>query len=103
MLLSINTLHTAKNIPQCMTLHKLQQATSQDHHIQCLKECIMQGWPEGRDKIPQYIRTYWTFRDDMVVIDGVIIKGRHIVVLQALQKQPLQQLHISHMGIQKKN
>ena len=50
-------------------MYELQQATSQDQHLQHLK-----------DKIPQNIRTYWTFRDDKAVNDGVIIKGRCIVV-----------------------
>ena len=42
-----------------------------------------------------------TFRDDMAVIDWVIIKGRHMVVLVVLQKQALQHLHVNHMGIEK--
>ena len=34
---------------------------------------------------------------------GVIMKGRHIAVPEALQKCPLQQLCINHMGIEKLN
>ena len=37
----------------------------------------------------------------MAVIDGVVIKGRHIVIPEALQQQALKQLHINHMGIKK--
>ena len=47
------------------------------------------------------MRTYWTFRDDMAVIDGVIMKGRRIVIPEAFPEQALQQLHINHMGIDK--
>ena len=39
----------------------------------------------------------------MAVIDGVILKRRHIVIPEVLQKGALQQLHINHMGIEKKN
>ena len=34
----------------------------------------------------------------MAVIDGVVIKGRHIVILEALQQQVLKQLHINLHG-----
>ena len=37
----------------------------------------------------------------MAVIDGVILKGRHIVIPEALQWQALEQLHVNHMGITK--
>ena len=36
----------------------------------------------------------------MAVIDGVILKGRHIVIPESLQKQALQKLY---MEIEKKN
>ena len=88
-------------MPEGMTMYELQQATSQDQHLQFLKDYIIQGWPEGRDQTPQDIRTYWTFRDDMAVTVWIIIKGRCTVVLGTLPKQALQQLHINDMGIEK--
>ena len=38
---------------------------------------------------------------DMAVIDGAVLKGRHIVIPEALQRQALEQLHVNHMGIGK--
>ena len=35
----------------------LQQATSQDEHLQHLKEHIMKSWPENKDQIPQDMNT----------------------------------------------
>ena len=52
------------------------------------------------DQLPWDIRTYWMFRDDMAVINRVVIKGQCIVIPKALQ-QALKQLHINHMGIEK--
>ena len=37
----------------------------------------------------------------MVVIDGVILKGRCIVILEALQRHALEQLLINYMVIDK--
>ena len=36
MQLSINTIQEATNIPECVTMHELQQATSQDQHLQII-------------------------------------------------------------------
>ena len=38
----------------------------------------------------------------MAVIDRVIMKGRHVVIPDRLQKQAPEQLHIIHMRIEKK-
>ena len=46
---NIGNIQTTTNIQECMTMHKLQKATSQDEHPQFLKEYIMQGWPEIRN------------------------------------------------------
>ena len=82
-------MQTAISIPECIPIHELQKATSPDQHLQHHKYYIIQGSPESRDQKPQDIRIYLTFRNDMTVTDGVIIKGRHILVLQVLQKQAL--------------
>ena len=37
----------------------------------------------------------------MAVIDSIIIKDRHVVILEMLKTQTLNHLHINHMGIEK--
>ena len=69
--LNINAMQTTTNIPDCITINELQQAISQDTHLQYLKEQIIQSWLEDRDQIPQDMRTYGIFQDDMAMVDGV--------------------------------
>ena len=38
----------------------------------------------------------------MTVIDGIIMKGRHVIAPERLKAQALDQLHINHIGIEKK-
>ena len=40
------------------------------------------------------------FRDDLVVIDSILMKGRYIIAPAELQKQELEKLHSNHMGIE---
>ena len=35
----------------------------------------------------------------MAVIDGIVLKRRHIVMLESLQRQALEQPYVNHMGI----
>ena len=44
----------------------------------CMISKNIRGWLEGRNEVLQEIRPYFTFRDDMAVIDGIILKGRQI-------------------------
>ena len=41
------------------------------------------------------------YRGELAVIDGIILKGRHIVIPNSLKQQVLDQLHTNHMGIEK--
>ena len=85
-----------------MFIQQIQQATPQYKHLQQVKCFIIAGWLESKDQLHQDIRPYWQSRDDMVVIDVVIMKGRHIIIPEVLNPQVLDQLHINHMGIEKK-
>ena len=38
----------------------------------------------------------------MAVIYGVILKGICVLIPESLKKQALEQLHVNHMGIEKK-
>ena len=103
MRININSIQRTTSIPECIKMHKLQQAMFQDDHEQCLKEYIIKGWPESKDQIPQDMRTYWTYPGDMAVCDGVILKQMCIEKLEVLQKQELQQFHSHLMGIEEIN
>ena len=103
MQVNINATETATSILECMMIHVLQHEMALDSHLKQLKECIIKGWPKNKDNIPQNLRPHWTFQDDMAVTDRVILKGRHIMTPDTLQKQAVEQLHINHMEMEKKS
>ena len=78
-----------------------QQALSLDDHMQQLKCIIITGWPDSRDELHVDLQPYWSYRDELAVIDGVILKGRCIIIPHSLSEQVLNQLHTNHMGIEK--
>ena len=50
---NIDTIQTSRNITDCMMIQQLHQATTQDEHLQQLKEHFIRGWLENKDQIPQ--------------------------------------------------
>ena len=65
------------------------------------KNIIITGWLSTKDELHSNKRPYWSYRDDLAVIDRVVIKGRWIIVPAELKQQVLDQLHLNHMGIKK--
>ena len=88
----VDAVQTSTNVPDCTSIQHIQWLTIQDEHLQQLKSCIIAGWPESKDQLHQDIRLYWSFSDGMAVIDGIIVKGRFIIIPEVLQQQALEQL-----------
>jgi transposase InsO family protein len=79
----------------------LQTETSRDPVLRELQQIIVTGWPETIKEVPMDIRPYWSIRDELGVSHGVIFKGRQVLVPEPIRADILQQLHQSHMGIEK--
>ena len=97
----VDAIQNSKDMPECVSMEEIQRASSQDDHLQQLKNFIIAGWPDTKDELHTNIRPYWPYRNELAVIDGVILKGRHIVIPNSLRQQVLAQLHTGHMGIEK--
>ena len=84
-----------------MSISQIQQASAQDEHLQCLKSFIIAGWLSTKDELQSDLRLYWSYRDDLTVMDGVVMKDRWIIIPTTVKQQVLDQLHTNHMGIEK--
>ena len=67
------------------------------------KSFIIAGWPSTKDELHSDLRPYWSYRDDLTVIDGEVMKGRQISIPTGLKQQMLDQLHTNHMDIKKQS
>ena len=84
-----------------MSILQIQWASTQDDHLQHLKSFIIAGWPSTKDEMHSKLKSYWSYRDKLAIIYGVVLKGRHIIIPTSLKQQVLDQLHSNHMGIEK--
>ena len=46
-------------------------------------------------------KTILVSQRNLAVKDGIVMKGRHIIIPERLKQQVLDQLHVNHMGIEK--
>ena len=101
--IGIDAIQSATDIPECMSILQIQWASTQVDHLQHLKSFIIAGWPSTKDEMYRDLKPYWPYRDELAVIDGVVLKGRHIIIPTSLKQQVLDQLHSNHIGIEKLN
>ena len=80
-------------------LAQFRDATARDHALLLLKETILQGWPEQRDLLSPLLLPYYSYRDELVAHDGLILRGDRLLVPMSLRLMIKKRLHAGHMGI----
>ena len=84
-----------------LSLVKIKHVTRDDPVLQTLKQYIQDGFPENKANCAESVQDYFNFREELVVIDGLIVKGCCVIIPSALQDEALRLLHSSHIGIVK--
>ena len=51
-----------------------------------LQDTLGCGWPNNQSQIPNVLRPYWIFREELSEANGIILKGEKIVIPSALRK-----------------
>ena len=83
------------------SLHQLRLSTQTDNEPSFLKHTIMQGWPCSIKQVPPFLQPYWTFREELTVEDGLILKGTRIVIPNKQQETILNMIHEGHLALNK--
>ena len=95
--------HTVmKNIP--ISDHKIEElkaASNADTQMTQLKATILNGWPRKRCQCHSTVTDFWNYRDELTVIDDIVLKGERIVIPKALRQDMLKCIHNGHMGMEK--
>lgn len=87
----------------CSTQKKVEirTETANEPSLLALTSLIRNGWPESIKEIPSNLRQYWSIRDELTVEDGILFKGKQLVIPEVLREEILKKLHIAHQGIEK--
>jgi hypothetical protein len=76
----------------------LRKGNKDDDTACRLREAIVMGWPLKRKDCPVDIRDYWTFREELAFRDGLIYKGRRMVIPTNRVHELCNALHAAHQG-----
>ncbi|XP_067949961.1 uncharacterized protein [Watersipora subatra] len=74
----------------------IQEATVGDTMLTQLKTASLEGWPATCAGLSPELTPYWTFKEELAVLDGIIYKGTKIVIPKLLRRNMLERLHVSH-------
>ena len=47
------------------------------------------------------VKSYFNYREELTVVDGLVLKGQCIAIPNKLKQSCLARLHIAHMGVNK--
>ena len=101
--LEVNEVNLTTHLPISPEKYlEFQIATANDPEMQALQDAVLEGWPNSKAEVSVEIRRqYWTFRDEISCIDGLLFKGQKLIVPQALRPLMLEKIHESHQRIVK--
>ena len=100
--LEVNEVHLTAHLPMSPEKYKeFQKATAEDPVLQAVKDAVHEGWPKTKAKTQAEIKPYWTCKDEISCVDGLLFKGNKVIVPKSLQPQMLDIIHESHQGIVK--
>ena len=61
-------------------LELIKQESERDLQMLMLKELIIQGWPKDIKHYPLPLHSYWNYRDELSIVDGIVVKGNRIII-----------------------
>ena len=62
---------------------------------------ILDGWPGNANECAEPAQPYFTYREELTIVDGLLVKGNRIVIPTDMRHDCLETLHAPHLGLQK--
>ena len=98
-MIQLKNLHAAPPRLQRMLLRvkQLHEETARDPVLAPLRDILVSGWPDTERELPKVLKPYWSYRDELSIDDGVILKGsEQVLVPAAMQQYVLTALYAGH-------
>ncbi|XP_049512973.1 uncharacterized protein K02A2.6-like [Dermacentor silvarum] len=55
-------------------------------------------WPQSKQQLPDALKPYWSYRDELHVEDGLLLRSNKLIIPPAKRKEVLGLLHAAHCG-----
>lgn len=80
-------------------MKEFQDHTAKDQDLVAIMKLCKTGWPEHKKSVPANIRFYFSIKNELQVINDLLLKNDRIVVPNSLRNDILKLLHEGHQGI----
>ena len=81
-----------------VTWDLIRTATASDETLNTLMETIEVGFPVLKSDLPQHLQLYFQHRDNLSIVDGVILYKDRVLIPPSLRPNVLSTLHAAHQG-----
>ncbi|XP_048004084.1 uncharacterized protein K02A2.6-like [Leguminivora glycinivorella] len=80
-------------------LSAIKEETMKDSSLVTLLSYINKGWPNNRYEVSEDVKCYWSMKDELFVVDGIIFKNNLILIPKSMRADMLKVIHDGHLGI----
>ena len=80
-------------------LDDIRRATEKDQALQELTKTVSAGWPSEKNCLPENVKPFYNYRDELSVHDGIVVRGDRVIIPKTMRKEMLIKLHAGHSGI----
>ena len=82
-------------------LDKICIHSKTDSTLSLVMQYVLDGWPGNANECAEPAQPYFTYREKLTILDGLLVKGNIIVIPTDMRHDCLEMLHMPHLGVQK--
>lgn len=82
-------------------LEEIRKKSHEDYAVRTTMEYTMYGWPQYKEDIVLAARPFYDIRNELSVVDGLLVRGDRIVIPYSLRNEVMTSIHDGHLGINK--
>lgn len=84
--------------PLCLTKEQFQESLREDATLEQVKAYVASSWPSYKS-IPDALQPFFAVREELSVVDDLLLRGERLVVPPFLTSQVISTAHEAHPGI----
>ena len=82
-------------------LDEIRSSLQKDETLRLVMHYVQHGWPDHKQKLYGPINKFWSERGDLSIHEGLLLRGRQLVIPEDLRTDILRHLHDGHQGVTK--
>ena len=95
------SVHDVETDVQETTLDKIRIHSKTDSTLSLVMRHVIDGWPGNANQCAEPAQPYFTYREELTIVDGLLVKADRIVIPTDMRHDCLETLHVPHLDLWK--